>query len=150
MDAQTVEIIGRNYLLNQLLQAGLEVATPERDRGIDVIAYVDLPEKKDGFQAIPIQLKALRNFRFGIDSKYAKFPNMLIVHICHLDDPKKTVVYALTHKETEKICDAMGWGWRAKGIYSRGGENQKLNDLLAPFKVTPENWKQRFFHVLRN
>ncbi|MHB2036215.1 MAG: hypothetical protein ACYCPW_05680 [Nitrososphaerales archaeon] len=41
MDTQLVELAGRNWLTSELLKAGLEVARPERDRGIDLIAYVD-------------------------------------------------------------------------------------------------------------
>jgi len=44
MDSQTVEIIGRNYLVSRLVSDGLEVARPERDRGVDLIAYLDLDE----------------------------------------------------------------------------------------------------------
>ena len=42
MDTQTIEILGRNRLVNELLVAGLEVAIPLRDRDIDLIAYIDL------------------------------------------------------------------------------------------------------------
>ena len=42
MDTQTTELVGRNFLVSELLRAGLEVARPERDRGIDLVAYVDL------------------------------------------------------------------------------------------------------------
>jgi hypothetical protein len=39
MEPQIVEILGRNRLIDELLRAGLEVATPERDRGIDLLVY---------------------------------------------------------------------------------------------------------------
>lgn len=42
VDSQVVELLGRNRLIDELLRAGLEVAVPERDRGIDLIAYLDL------------------------------------------------------------------------------------------------------------
>ena len=42
MDSQAVELLGRNRLVSDLLQAGLEVALPVRDRGIDLIAYANL------------------------------------------------------------------------------------------------------------
>ncbi len=42
IDPQVVELLGRNKLISDLLRAGLEVALPMRDRGIDLIAYVDL------------------------------------------------------------------------------------------------------------
>jgi len=52
MDPQLVELAGRNWLTSQLLQAGLEVARPERDRGIDLIAYRDMDER-NRFLAYP-------------------------------------------------------------------------------------------------
>jgi len=39
-DSQVIELLGRNLLVAELLQAGLEVALPIRDRGIDL---VDVP-----------------------------------------------------------------------------------------------------------
>lgn len=36
-----MELIGRILLVGELLRDGLEVALPERDRGIDLIAYVE-------------------------------------------------------------------------------------------------------------
>lgn len=41
-DKNIVELAGRNWLASQLFRAGLEVARPERDRGIDLIAYLDM------------------------------------------------------------------------------------------------------------
>jgi len=54
MDSQTIEILGRNRLVDELLVAGLEVATLLRDRGIDLIAYVDLAADASKFAAVPI------------------------------------------------------------------------------------------------
>src|SRR5205085_571466 len=56
-DGQIVELRGRNWLVGELLRAGLEVARPERDRGIDLIAYADL-DATGRFVARPIQMKA--------------------------------------------------------------------------------------------
>ena len=39
LDSQQVEILGRNLIKASLIEAGIEVATPERDNGIDLIAY---------------------------------------------------------------------------------------------------------------
>jgi hypothetical protein len=40
-DTQLVELAGRNWLASQLQHAKIEVAKPERDREIDLIAYLD-------------------------------------------------------------------------------------------------------------
>jgi len=41
MDDQLLEIVGKHRLTESLLDAGIEVAFPARDRGIDLIAYSD-------------------------------------------------------------------------------------------------------------
>ena len=38
LDPQQVEIIGRNWLVGELVRAGLEVADPVRDNGVDLLA----------------------------------------------------------------------------------------------------------------
>ena len=56
VDTQTIEIVGRQRLSGELLAAGLEVAMPLRDRGIDLIAYADLDRQVKRFTARPIQM----------------------------------------------------------------------------------------------
>jgi hypothetical protein len=36
-----VEIVGTAWLVSQFVADGLEVARPERDRGVDLVAYLD-------------------------------------------------------------------------------------------------------------
>lgn len=80
MDAQTLELIGQYRLAGELLHAGLEVAFPARDRGVDLIAYADIDKpivrRQIGrFVAKPIQLKAASRRSFGIWAKYRKIHN---------------------------------------------------------------------------
>lgn len=72
-------VLGR--LVNDLLRSGVEVATPVRDRGVDLIAYVDLDEQIGRFAAVPIQIKAATRRSFSIDQKYAKFPDLLLAFV---------------------------------------------------------------------
>jgi hypothetical protein len=53
LDSQQVEILGRAALTVSLVADKLEVATPERDAGIDLIAFTVKP-----WRVMPIQLKA--------------------------------------------------------------------------------------------
>jgi len=64
MDTQTVEIIGRNYLISQLVRDGLEVARPQCDSGVDLIAYLDPDETGGGLLACPILGQAERHDNF--------------------------------------------------------------------------------------
>lgn len=57
-DSQLTELSGRHFLIAQLVAGGLEVAVPVRDRGIDLIAYLDLSAETQQFVACPIQMKA--------------------------------------------------------------------------------------------
>lgn len=108
MDSQTVEIIGRNYLVSQLVSAGLEVARPERDRGVDLIAYVDLDEAGGGFVACTIQMKAATNASFGVDRKYEKFITLLFTHVWRAATPDRASVYSLTYPEAMGVANSMG------------------------------------------
>lgn len=64
-DTQQTEIIGRNWLINELMIAGYEVSLPLRDNGVDLI--VGLP----GFPwMLPIQLKTSTNRSISIQRKY--------------------------------------------------------------------------------
>ena len=80
-DTQVVELIGRNRLVSELLRAGIEVAVPVRDRGIDVIAYSDLYTDVKRFAARPIQMKAASHSSFSISKKYERVANLIIVRI---------------------------------------------------------------------
>ncbi len=66
VDTQTIEIVGRQRLSGELLAAGLEVAMPLRDRGIDLIAYADLDRQVKRFTAKPIQMKSTRTLVRGL------------------------------------------------------------------------------------
>lgn len=57
-----------------VLRAGIEVARPERDRGVDLIAYVDRDARLGRFVARPIQMKAATKRVFSLDPKCANFP----------------------------------------------------------------------------
>jgi hypothetical protein len=97
MDTQTVEILGRNRSVDELLIAGLEVALPQRDRGIDLIAYVDLAAVTSMFAAVPIQMKAASSRAFSINSKYANISNLVIAYMWGLQAPDHAKSFALTY-----------------------------------------------------
>jgi hypothetical protein len=67
---QTICLLGRDPVIAQLHRAGLEVALPRREHGIDIIAYVD---KERTFQALPIQVKSSAGFRWVVNEKYGPF-----------------------------------------------------------------------------
>ena len=150
-DSQLVELVGRSWLISQLLQAGLEVARPERDRGIDLIAYLDLDKTVGDFIACPIQVKAASKTTFSVNPKYERFPRMLIAYVWEVDDSSKTVAYALTYGEALAIARKKKWtrtlSWVEGGKNGKRGysvtavrEHSKLWCMLQPFQMIPELW----------
>ena len=81
LDSQAVEILGRNALVNSLLAAGIEVARPERDHGIDLLAYLDTDIESGRFSAVPIQMKASRGGTFSLSRKYERFPDLVMAYV---------------------------------------------------------------------
>ncbi len=60
LDTQITELAGRHDLISQLLAGGVEAAVPVRDRGVDLIAYIERDESSADqldFVACPIQRK---------------------------------------------------------------------------------------------
>ena len=143
MDTQTTELLGRNRLMSELLRAGLEVALPARDRGVDLIAYADLSSKVRSFVAIPIQMKAASKRSFSVDKKYAKISNLMLAHVWHLDTPDKAVTYALRYPEAVAIAEEMGWtktaSWE-RGGYSTSNPSKNLCALLEAHRMSPTSW----------
>ena len=149
LDTQVVELAGRNWLASQIQQAGIEVARPERDRGIDLVIYRDLDESGK-FVSRPIQIKASSWESFGLSPKYAKFPELLLVYIWHLANADETYCYGLTYQEAVRILEEMGYArtdsWLTGGRhrnrgYSTTRPSERLKKHLEPFEMTPEKWQ---------
>lgn len=143
-DTQLIELLGRNRLIDDLLRAGLEVALPARDRGIDLIAYADLRTNVDGFVARPIQMKAASSRSFSVDGKYGKFANLIIAYVWHLDRSADAVVYALTFHEAVGVAEAMGWtntaSWKTGQLYTTTRPSKRLSKLLGPHRMDANAW----------
>jgi hypothetical protein len=145
VDPQTVEIIGRSYLISMLVRDGLEVARPERDRGVDLIAYLDLDEA-GRFVACPIQMKAATNASFSLFSKYERIAQLLLAYVWHANDPEQACAYALRYDQAKDVADEMGWtrteSWR-RGVYSNTRPGRRLQELLEPYRMGPGDWRRK-------
>lgn len=156
LDTQVVEIMGRNRLVNELLAAGIEVALPLRDRGIDLIAYIDIDDEIAQFTAIPIQMKASSGSQFTINRKYEKFlPNLVIAFVWGVmsEDKQTQVTYALTHEESLTITETMGYAktgsWLEGGVYTSTRASQKLLELLQPYQMDSAAWRKKIIRLTK-
>jgi hypothetical protein len=144
-----VEVVGTSLLTTLLLAEGIEVARPIRDRGIDLLAYLDLGY----FRAVPIQVKAYSEARFGIDRKYEKFPELRIVHLWNVQGPRASQVFCTTFSQAFDIAEELGWtatqSWQ-NGTYSTAikpgtAGAQRVAEVLSRFEVTPGGWLDPLF-----
>ena len=72
LDPQQVELHGTNWLISELVEAGLEVATPVRDKGVDLLACVP-----DYSWTQPLQVKTSRDRCITVQQKYVGKPVLL-------------------------------------------------------------------------
>lgn len=144
VDSQQVEIIGRNLLVSHLLAGGVEVARPERDKGIDLIVYLDRSPSE--FVARPLQLKASSRAAFGVDQKYAKTPGLLLAYVWRAAMPTEAVIHALTYAEAVAVAEGLGWtgtlAW-ANGSYVTTNPSKKVVAALEPYRMEPADWISR-------
>lgn len=146
-DSQLTELSGRHFLIAQLVARGLEVAVPVRDRGVDLIAYLDLSAETKRFASCPIQMKASQEARFGLDRKYEKIAGLLIAFVWHVEDPSKACVYALTYCEAFSLLEKRGHtktaSWTVKNGYSVPNPGDAWLKDLEPYRMTPDRWRER-------
>ena len=144
LDTQLVELLGRQRLIAALVDDGLEVAFPFRDRGIDLIAYADLSRQVPAFRARPIQMKAATTQRFSLRTKYERISNLLLVYVWNVGARASPEFFAMKYEQAFAVAEASGWtttpSWKTGHSYS-ASVGKKLRDRLEPFCMTPERWK---------
>jgi hypothetical protein len=137
----------KHELIASLLRAKLEVAIPIRDRGIDVLAYVDQEPRSTYLKSIAIQMKSAVGGCFSIESKYEKFSNLILAYVWHATEPTQTTVFAVKYSEALAIASEVGYtrtpSWAA-GCYVTTRPSARLRGLLEPFRATEARWLSLF------
>jgi len=130
-DGQLTEIINTHKVIASALEAGLEVARPERDDGVDLIIY----SRKGGpWVSAPVQIKS----RFNIQKKYEERPGLVMCYV------GEDTIYVLTHEQAKEIATVRGYtdteSWTKPGGGYSCTVGGALAQDLAPYVATPERW----------
>jgi hypothetical protein len=145
-DSQLTEVFGKNLLISHLVSAGFEVAQPVRDRGVDLVVYKDGEDAKDYVPCL-IQLKASSHESFSLDKKYERFPHLLIAYVWNVQTPALSSVYALTFNDALQVMEKKGYAktdsWKNGGYYFVRDAGAKLKEILEPYKMTTERWREK-------
>ena len=126
------------YLAEKLSSAGIRLAFPEFDSGIDVIAYFT-----DGrFLSAPVQLKSSTQQGFYTNKKYLQIPDLRIVYLWHVGlDLTKIRAFCLPYHKAEEIVDVQKRS-RKDGVYFTQASKHLLEKLNL-FEVT--SWMDSLF-----
>ena len=102
LDTQQIELVGRAALETELIRHGFEVARPHRDKGIDLLVFLDEPTKP--FAALPIQIKAYTGTSFGVRRKYEQITGLVLVYIWNvLTKPR---FFLMTYADAARLIPA--------------------------------------------
>jgi len=139
LDSQQIEILGRSALTAALVADGIEVAHPERDAGIDLLAFT-----VDPWAVVPIQMKAATTERFSLDRKYERIPGLVMVYVWHARSAGEAVFYAMSWEQAKAIADELGWTdtatWRGRGTYTNNQPGERVKAAIAPHRMEQGKW----------
>lgn len=138
-DSQTIELFGKNILINKLLASGIEVAQPVRDRGVDLIAYVERRSNSQQFVANPLQIKVFRGSGFSIDRKYSKISNLYMIYIWNVLNQCDVSFYAMSYEQAVELANSMGYtktrSWCDHGRYVQTVSSKRLTTQMENYLV---------------
>jgi hypothetical protein len=151
LDSQQVETLGRAALTAALVADGLEVARPERDSGIDLVAFTTRPWK-----VIPIQMKVATNAAFSVHRKYAHIDQLVMAYVWNARSAEHVEFYAMSWKAAVEIAEQLGWttteswtrerrGGPEKGGYGTNRPSARVRAAIEPHRMGPGTWRTTFF-----
>jgi len=140
LDKQQVEILGRNFLVSQIIAEGLEVAMPLRDEGVDLVVYTGRASQSI-FNAVPIQLKVASDAVFSVDTKYQAFPSMILAYVWGIQSAEGMQLHLMTYRDALEVAEELGWT-RTKalmhgGIYTTNKPSQRVLEAIAKHEYHP-------------
>jgi hypothetical protein len=145
LDSEGVAIVAQNRLIEQLVQAGVDVAVPARRHGFDLIAYLVPRERSENFGACPIRMKAAHGKAFGIDNTFESIANLLNVFVWGVGT-ETTSIFALTNRELSAVADQLGYSLSPafqKGLYPQQQSAKNLTEALEPFRMNVDSWRTK-------
>jgi hypothetical protein len=143
LDSQQTEILGRAALAVELMGDGLEVAQPDRDLGIDLVAYTVNP-----WNAMPIQLKVATGSAFSVDRKYERLPGLVMVYVWNARRGAEADFYAMLWTDAQALAESLGWtqskSWNRErgGGYTTTRPSAKVLEAMAPYRMMPGKWRE--------
>ena len=144
MQPTQVEVLGRAWLTGQLLRVGIDLARPDRDTGVDLIAY---PADLAWF--CPMQLKVVTGDGITVWRKYVGLPLAVVYVFLGTTDGglgrrRDTQTFVMS---PEQACDLPRRCRRHFApehlTYRFDPIHSALHELLELYTVADEQWHER-------
>ena len=146
MDAATLRLIGRNRVIDDLLRAGIHVSLPIADgSGVDLFAYSVPKSPHEPWISAPIRVRASSGRAFGVDEGAERIAGLLHAFVWGVGSSDERV-YVLSHREARRIAEQMGFALPQTGqfaLYEHQAPVKSLMELIEPFRITPEMWREK-------
>lgn len=123
-----VELTGVHLASSALIQAGFEIARPERDTGADLIVWRSDRREGRPLRARPVQVKGFAGRSLKFDRRYRGWPDMLHLHVLN----------ATTSPEIVGWLYPMWWKYLRDTGMATGGTAKSWNDPTAP--LARQHW----------
>jgi hypothetical protein len=144
-DTGATEVLGRAWVTTELTRGGIEIARPERDIGVDLVAYT-----ADASWMLPIQLKTIGLTGLTVFQKYIGMP-LGIVYVLLGDEHggtagrAGTTAYLLTPEEAWQLPTTLKMKFDPDyhGTYRFASLTRALTNELNPYQVQPGTWAER-------
>lgn len=144
-DTGATEILGRTWFTAELVRAGIEVARPERDIGVDLVAYT-----ADAAWMLPIQLKTIGLYGITVWQKYVGMPIGIVYVVLGDGDGgfggrAETIAYLLTPDQAWEMPAALGKKFDPElhVTYRFSDLTRALASKLEGYRVLPGTWEER-------
>jgi hypothetical protein len=134
---QGVRELGVGWVTAQLTKAGFQVTTENSTR---------LRVSGHGVHARLVRVISASGRIFSLRRKFAATANLLLVYVCHVQQPEKTLAFTLTYPQALAIANAKGWtktkSWLEDGHYYDSHIGDELMQMLKPYEVMPQRWAE--------
>ena len=149
LDTQQIEILGRAALTAELMGDGLEVAQPDRDAGIDLVAFTVSP-----WRAVPIQMKVASGAAFSVHRKYERLDRLVMAYVWNAGRGADAEFYAMPWNTARDIAHELGWtstkSWQRdphRGGYGTTRPSARVREAIAPHRMGAGRWRELLVSV---
>jgi hypothetical protein len=118
---------GEALVAAELMRRGVNVAVPAYDRGVDLLAYLEL----DFSRVIPIQIKARSSSGYYFQRSWFRIPGLMLVQVWHVATKPEFYIFRNLHDVEDALGPAHSAtpSWQVNGVWNATNPREGSPDL---------------------